>query len=111
MAITALLGTPRGSDTPPPSHPHSLPPLQTHGAASAGAAAMLSPGASTVGYSEAAVCRAPLAVPLLLARSWGWQPSVPDLPCADGVGSQHRWPCAAADWGRLPATRLGRGQE
>lgn len=32
----------------------------------------------------------------------------PTFPRADGMGSQHRWPCAAADWGRLPATRPGR---
>lgn len=59
MAITAPLGTPRGSSPPltlPTSPPQLLPPLQTHGAASTGAVAMLLPGASTVGYSEAAVC-------------------------------------------------------
>lgn len=59
MAVTAPLGTPRGSSPPltlPASPPQSLPLLQTHGAANAGAVAMLPPGASTVGYSEAAVC-------------------------------------------------------
>lgn len=59
--------------------------------------------ASTLGWSESAV--PPPAVPLLADPGGGMAAG---SPLADGVGSQHRWPCATADWGRLPAKRLGR---
>lgn len=54
----------------------------------------------------------PRAAPSCPSAHWpgvgGGSRLSPTFPRADGMGSQHRWPCAAADWGRLPATRPGR---
>lgn len=51
----------------------------------------------------------PRLFPCSLTRAGGLAAGSPrPLLLADGVGSQHRWPCAMADWGRLPATCPGR---
>lgn len=51
----------------------------------------------------------PPAVPLLADPGGGDGSRLPPTsPLTDGMGSQHRWPCATADWDRLPAMRPGR---
>lgn len=60
------------------------------------------------GRSEAAALPPPQSFPCSLTRAGGMAGAPPGPPLADGVGSQHRWPCATADWARLPAECPGR---